>query len=282
LRVSFFAPAILEILAAIVPKEKLFFVFFPARASHNRPVTIALGATLNATGIMLGAIFGLALRTPISAQTQLFFRNALGALTIFFGFYLIWTNLNGTFFSCLGQLFIALLAVVLGNLLGKLLGLQKISNLLGRLAAGLIAAAQRKPAQSGGTGFNACTILFCVAPLGILGAINDGLSGFFWLLAVKALMDALAMMSFVKLFRWPAVLSALPVFFWFSLLTLGCRLYAVPSLGSAELIDSIGAASGLVTLAIAMVIYEYRKVELANYLPALAVAPLLAWVVKSI
>ena len=39
------------------------------------------------------------------------------------------------FCRALKQIFIALLAVVLGNLLGKILGLQKISNRLGRYAA---------------------------------------------------------------------------------------------------------------------------------------------------
>ena len=60
-------------------------------------------------------------------------------------------------------------------------------------------------------GFCACTILFWAAPLGLLGAVADGLSGYFYLLAVKGVMDGLAMASFVKMFRWPAALSAVPV-----------------------------------------------------------------------
>jgi uncharacterized membrane protein YqgA involved in biofilm formation len=46
------------------------------------------------------------------------------------------------------------------------------------------------------------------------------------------------------------------------------------------LIDSVSAAAGLVACAIALVIFEMRKVELANFLPSLAVAPLLAWLLK--
>jgi uncharacterized membrane protein YqgA involved in biofilm formation len=245
-------------------------------------VTIATGASLNATGILLGAIFGLVLRRPLSTQTQLLFRNVLGAFTLFLGFHLIWLNLNGSFLSCIGQLFIALLAVVLGNLLGKILGFQKISNRLGHRAADWIASAQNSPLKASSAGFNACTILFCVAPMGILGAINDGLSGYFWLLALKAVMDALAMVTFVKIFRWPSMLSALPVFLWLSLITLACRLYIVPHLNSTGLAGSIAVASGLITCSIAIVIFELRKVELANYLPALAVAPLLVWLLRII
>ena len=245
-------------------------------------MTLAIGATLNASGILLGAIFGLARRQPVSTQTQLLFRNILGAFTIFLGFHLVWSNLNGTFLSCLGQLFIALLAVVLGNLLGKILGFQKTSNHFGHQAAVLIAAAQKGLPQNPAAGFNACTLLFCLASLGILGAVDDGLSGYFWLLALKAVMDALAMSSFVKIFRWPAAMSAFPVFLLFSLITLACRLYAVPPLASSGLLEPIGVASGLITLSIAIVIFEIRKVELANYLPALAVAPLLAWLFRTV
>src|ERR1700733_7876513 len=104
---------------------------------------------------------------------QVFFRSALGAFTIFFGLRLVWFSVSGTFLSCLKQILIALLAVVLSFWIGKLLRLQKISNRLGRHAGNLIAAAQSNAQCKIGDGFNACTILFCAAPLGLLGAVTD-------------------------------------------------------------------------------------------------------------
>jgi hypothetical protein len=235
------------------------------------------GAFLNAFGILLGSLFGLARRPPLSASAQNFFKSALGASTVFFGLRLVWLNVNGTFFSCVKQIFLAVLAVTLGSLLGKLLRLQKISNRLGRYANQLILAAQSNTAHKADDGFNACTILFCAAPLGLLGAVTDGLSGDFYLLAVKAAMDALAMMSFIKIFRWPAALSAFPTFVFLGALATACRLGAAPFLESHGLVDSVNAAAGLLACVIALVIFEVRKVELANYLPGLAIAPLLAW-----
>ena len=144
---------------------------------------------------------------------------------------LVWLSINGTFLSALKQIFIALLAVIVGNLLGKLLGLQKISNRLGRYAGNIITPPDHQAlrAQSG-DGFSACTMLFCAAPLGLLGAVADGLSGYFYLLAVKAVMDGLATLGFVKIFGWPAALSAFPVFLFLGGITLVCQLYAVPFL----------------------------------------------------
>jgi hypothetical protein len=240
-------------------------------------VLIAIGAFLNAVGILLGGIFGLALRKPVSARTQFFIRNALGASTFFLGLWLVWLNVNGTFWSGVKQIFIALLAIVLGHWIGKLLRLQKISNRLGRLAGNLISSAQSNTPRKVADGFNACTILFCAAPLGILGAVTDGLSGYFYLLAVKAVMDAFAMISFVKIFWWRCALSAFPVFIFLGAISFACQFYAKPFCDAHDLINSINAATGFIACAIALVIFEIRKVELANYLPALAVAPMLAW-----
>jgi uncharacterized membrane protein YqgA involved in biofilm formation len=236
-----------------------------------------IGAFLNALGILLGAFFGLAQRAPLSARAQDFFRRALGTATAFFGFRLIWLNVNGVFLLCAKQILIALLAVVLGNLIGKLLRLQKISNQLGRFAGNLIAAAQSGAPRKSSDGFTACTILFCAAPLGLLGAVTDGLSDDFSLLAVKAVMDALAMTGFMKMFGWPAALSAFPVYAFIGALTLAGQFFAKPFLDSNGLLASVNVAAGLIACCVALVIFGVRKVELSGYLPALAVAPLLAW-----
>jgi uncharacterized membrane protein YqgA involved in biofilm formation len=237
------------------------------------PTTI--GAFVNAIGILLGAIFGLARQSPLSLRAQLLLRNAIGLFNFFFGVRLIYLSIGGTFLSCLKQLFIAILAVVVGFWAGKLLRFQRMSNYLGHLAGNAIIAAQKKPGQNPGDGFNACAILFCAAPLGLIGAVTDGLSGYFYLLAVKAVMDAMAMTGFVRLFRWPSAMSAIPVFVFFSAISMAVQFYVAPSLSPSEL-NSVNATAGLLACIVTIVIFEIRKVALANYLPALAIAPLLA------
>ena len=242
------------------------------------------GALLNAIGILLGGLWGLAMRKPLSLRTQVFFRSALGLSIVIFGVRLVWLSLGGTFMAVLKQILIALLAVVLGFWAGKLMRLQKWSNRLGRHAGNVIAAAQTNAPGKAGDGLAACAVLFCAAPLGWLGAVVDGFSGYFWLLAVKAVMDALAMIGFVKIFRWPAALSAFPVWILLGGITLACRFYAAPFLEAHgpehSLINSVNAAAGLVACAVVLVIFEVRRVELANFLPCLALAPLLTWLFR--
>lgn len=250
----------------------LFVVSFASSAPHNRRVT---GAFLNAIGILIGALFGLAQRAPLTLATQDLFRRALGAGAVFFGGRLVWLGVNGTIWPCLKQIFIAMLAVSLGHAIGHFLRFQRMSNQLGKLAGNLIASAQSKSFSSRPAldGLSACTILFCAAPLGLIGAVTDGLADDFYLLAVKAVMDGLAMTGFIKVFGWPSAFSAFPVYGFLGAITFGCQVYARPFLGAHGLTDSISVTAGFVAGAVALVILGVRKVELANFLPALVLAP---------
>ena len=234
-----------------------------------------IGAFLNALGILAGAIYGLAARQPLPARTQFFFRTLLGVATVFFGARLVVTNLPGGLIAAAKLLLIGFAAVVLGYWLGKLLRLQKISNRAGHHAAMLLAAAQKRPPGGAADGLLASTILFCAAPLGILGAVADGLSGFFYLLLIKAVMDGLAMTSFVKIFRWPVALTAFPVLAFFSGITLVVHRCAQPWLDGHSLTATVNVSVGLVACVVSLVIFEVRRVDLNSYLPAIFIAPLL-------
>ena len=265
-------------LAAIDSKEKLFFISFAALARHNHRVTIAIGAFLNATGILLGGIFGLALRKPVSARAQYvfpkrarrsrdFFRTAIG---------LAQRQRNLSFVRETN--FHRIAGFGSRQSAWKTFGVAKNFQQLRTIRRKFDCRPHKKILRAkSADGFNACAILFCAAPLGILGAVADGLSNYFYFLAVKAVMDGLAMTSFVKIFRWPAALSAFPVFIFLGAISFACQFYAEPFLDPHDLAGSVNAAAGFIAIAVALVIFEIRKVELANYLPALAIAPVLAW-----
>lgn len=235
------------------------------------------GGILNAAGILIGGIAGLAFRPQLSAATQNYLKTALGAATLGVGLSLTWRSVNGPAAQVGKQILIAFLALMLGRVIGRLLRLQKFSNRLGESARAQIsrATAGSKPAWS--DGFNVCSALFCAAPLAVLGSAADGLEGNFLPLAIKSAMDALAAMSFAAMFGWSVALAALPVFVWQGTLTLLCAQFAGPFLESHGLLDSVNATTGLLMVFVAVVIFELRKVELTDYLPALAVAPLLTW-----
>lgn len=237
-----------------------------------------IGTILNVTGILAGGLAGLVKKTPFSAAKQNLLKVALGALTVYCGLRLTWLSLDGSFLRVLKQLAIVIVALMLGNMTGRLLRLQKHSNRLGKFVQTRAEAAAR-PGHSNrfSDGFQVCAALFCAAPLGILGAIQDGLSGYFFPLAIKAVMDGLGTMGFVPIFGGGVLLSAIPVLVFQGTLTLLCARFLHPWLQAHSLVDPINAVGGLLVFCVALLIFEVRKIPVTDYLPSLLYGPLLAW-----
>jgi uncharacterized protein len=233
-----------------------------------------LGTILNAIGIVIGGLLGSTHRRP-NAATQNYLKTLLAAATAMAGLFLTWTSLNGSILQRLKQIAIVVLALVLGRITGRLLHLQKTSNRVGRFARESIAAAKPGSSNLFELGFRVCTALFCVAPLGILGALADGLSGYFVPLVIKAVMDGLAVLGFVSIFGRGVILSSIPVLVFQGTISLCCARWLLPWLQSHALLDPVNATNGLLIFSISLLIFEVRKVEVADYLPALVWAPLL-------
>ena len=236
-----------------------------------------IGTILNVAGILIGGLAGLSRGRALSTASESNLRVILGAFTVYYGLRLTWLSLGGTLGQILGQLSIAVLALILGKLAGRSLRLQPMSNQLGRRARERIEAARPGDPRRLSEGFKACTALFCAAPLGVVGALQDGVSEYCYPLGVKAAMDGLATMSFVLVFGRGAMLSALPVLALEGTVTLVCRQFLKPFLEARYLVDSVNAAGGLLVFSVALVILGLKKIQLADYLPSLVFAPLLTW-----
>lgn len=239
-----------------------------------------LGTLINVAALALGGLVGLLWSRPPGLLSQQRLRVLLGACTIFFGFQIIWRSLSGSIPRMLGQVALALLALVLGRLLGRALHLQKRLNRVGQFARErLLQANTRRP--SPGDAFAACAGLFCLTPLAVIGSLHEGLTADFRLLAVKAVMEALAMQSMIKPLGPAALGAAVPVLAFQGTLTIAARA-ALPWIESHGGPGVTGCAIGLLTAAAALMMLEIHKVirgrpiEMADYLPSLIVAPLLA------
>ena len=254
----------------------------PEWFSQSVPAPISLlGTILNVAAIVIGGLAGLLIKKQPSASTQSFLKVALGALTVYFGLRLTWLSLNGSFGHVLKEIVIMLVSLSLGNLTGKLLRLQKASNRIGELTRKRMTSAGPQNPQRFSDGFVVCTLLYCAAPLGILGAIHNGLvPDYFYPLAIKAVMDGLATMSFAAIFGWGVVLSAVPVLVFQGTITLVSAQSLAPFLQAHDLADSVDATGGLLIFCVALLIFEIRKVPVTDYLPSLVFAPLLTWLLR--
>ena len=233
------------------------------------------GTLINAGAILAGGLLGATTKVEVSVRRQQFIKVLLGVATVWFGLRLVWIGLaSGTAKYFFYQLIIVLVAMVLGHLIGKLCRIQALMNRIGQSAKVKLERTATEGKKAANDGFIAATMLFCAAPLGIVGALEDGVSRYWAPLAIKAAMDCLAAHSFTRMFGWMAILSAVPVAaFLFALTLMGVAIE--PLLTAHGLLGVFHASAGLIMTYVALVIFEVKKVEIGNYLPTLIVAPAL-------
>jgi hypothetical protein len=238
---------------------------------------------LNVIGVVLGGLLGLMGLRQLSPGGQAMAKVTLGGCAVFFGLRLAWESLHGTFWDGTKQVVIAFLAMILGKMLGKVLRLQATSNRLGHYASERFANVKVDDPSRFSEGFTICSILFCVAPLALLGAVQDGLSDYWYTLAIKAAMDGMAMMTFVAVFGPGSLLAVVPLLIFQGTITLACEQYLEPFLTrvsptGTDLVDAMNLTGAFLVLSVAVVILELKKVELTDYLPSLALAPMIAYI----
>ena len=234
------------------------------------------GTIVNAAGIVIGGVLGLMLTRQFSQSTQALWRALIGIATVVVGLRITVLSLHGTFGQVMKQVAIMLLAMMLGRILGRLMRIQVGLNKLGRFASKRFSEAKPTDPNRLNDGFIVCALLFCAGPLGPVGAVQDGLVGYWQPLAVKAVMDGLAAMGFVGVFGWGVILAAIPVLAYQGTITLLVQKLE-PYLNELKLTDSVCVVGGMLVFSAALIIMELKKLSLADYLPSLAMAPLITW-----
>ena len=128
-------------------------------------------------------------------------------------------------------------------------------------------------------GFLTASLLFCVGPMTILGSIQDGLTGNYELLAVKSVLDGFASLAFASTLGVGVLFSTLVILAFQG----GISLLAVQlnALVTAPMLNEMTATGGVILMGLAISsLLEIKKIRTGNFLPALAVAPLIVWILS--
>lgn len=234
------------------------------------------GSILNAIGIVVGGLLGMIMARQFSPSLQVGLRGLIGVFTVIEAMQLVWMGLNGSFLQVFKQVLIMILALMFGRIAGRILHVQRGLNWLGQYATRRFECVRRDDPNRWSEGFTICTLLFCAGPLGTIGAVADGALGQWQPLAIKMVMDGLAAMGFVCIFGSGVLLSALPVLVYQGTITLLVHRLE-PTLQEHGLLNSVSAVGGMLVFCVALIVMELKKIELGDYLPSLAMAPLLTW-----
>ena len=126
-------------------------------------------------------------------------------------------------------------------------------------------------------GFVTTSLLFCIGPMAILGSIQDGLTGDYSMLAIKAIMDGFAAIAFGSTLGVGVIFSALIVLLYQGSISFMAGLI---STGFSEaMITEMSAVGGVILIGLALSsLLEIKKIRIGSFLPSLVIAPLIVWV----
>ena len=240
-----------------------------------------MGTILNMITILVGSGIGVLIGHRMPERTRDTVTDALGLITLVIGALSVVALTSAAFTDSVGKaapLLIVMGALVIGGIIGSLMRiehrLEQFGGWIQRLMARkktLDTSAERNKFVEG---FVDASLVFCIGPLAILGALSDGLGHGIEQLALKSTLDGFASLAFAASLGWGVALSALSVgIVQGSLTVLGV---VAGSVLSNALIDAITATGGILLLGVGLRMLRIKAVPVGDMLPALIVAPALA------
>lgn len=167
-------------------------------------------------------------------------------------------------------------AVLVGGVIGELLHIERGLNRVGDRLKARFGGGQARFTE----GFVVASLVFCVGPLTILGAIQDGATGDFQLLAIKSTLDGFAAVAFASALGWGVGFSAITVLVYQGAIALTAS--AAADVFTDVVIESMTAAGGVIIMGIGLRLLELREVRVGNLIPALALAPVAFAIVERV
>ncbi len=215
------------------------------------------GTLVNAVAVLAGSGIGLLAGARLPDRLQRIITSGLGLATLLIGLQMAFKVEN---------LLVLIGSLVVGGLCGELIniegGLERMGVRLQELA--------RSRSSTFVVGFVTASLVFCVGPMTVVGAIQEGTGGSPTLLYTKSLLDGAAAVAFASSLGVGVSCAAVTVLVYQGFLTLLGRELAF--LLRPDVLNELTATGGLLIVAIGLRLLDIKQLPVANLLPALVVA----------
>lgn len=221
-----------------------------------------LGVLANTLTVLLGSCLGLAFRRGLPKRIINGVMTGIGLCTIYIG-------ISGSL-DCENPL-IMVISVALGAIAGFLLDLDGRLERLGQWVERHVPAGEGRVAQ----GFVSASLLFCVGAMTVVGSLEAGLTGQNETLYTKALLDLVSAAMLSASLGIGVACAALVVLLGQGALVLLAG--ALAPLLTEGAISAMSAVGSLLILGLGLNLVGATKIPVANYLPAILLAPAVWW-----
>jgi len=257
------------------------------------------GVLVNSLAILVGGSIGLAVKKGIPERFSKVIMVGLGLCIIYIG---ISGSLQGE------NLLVFVLSMVLGVTIGTALRLDERLTALGKMIEKRISSKKvdasnaviEQTSKSDGEsndeadnenalnakpsftkGFVNASILFCVGAMAIIGSFESGLTGDHSILYTKSLLDFIAALILTVSLGFGVIFSAIAVLIYQGLLVLLAQLLR-PLLYDPVILAEIGRTGSVIIIALGLNMLGITKIKIADFLPAIILAPLLSMIAERI
>lgn len=226
---------------------------------------VLLGTIVNALAIIIGSIIGSFL-SNIPNKVRVTVMQGLGLAVLVLG---VTMGLKSDNFL------LVIFSVVFGGIIGEVF---KIEDKLNSLGEWIERKVSKEKKGNIANAFVTSTLVYTIGAMAILGALNSGLSGGadHKILYIKSMLDGFSAVIFASAMGIGVIFSSIPVLIYQGIIALLAG--SINELLSESLLNSviseITATGGILIIAIAINILEIKKINVANLLPAVIIAPI--------
>ncbi|MFC4770864.1 DUF554 domain-containing protein [Enterococcus hermanniensis] len=218
-----------------------------------------LGSVVNCLAIIAGSFAGVVLRN-ITEQTKDTVTKgiALGVIAL-----AIQMSMQASSFI------IIIISICIGGMIGEFLKIEDSMTRLGLFLENRFARGNSNFAE----GFVTATLIYLIGSMGIIGAIQSGVTGDHQTLFTKSVMDGFMSIMLTASLGIGVLFSAFPVLIYQGAITIFASIIIryLPKELLDMLMNEISAIGGLMILAIGLNVMKLTKIRVSNYLPGIVV-----------
>ncbi|HAS91197.1 MAG: DUF554 domain-containing protein [Bacillota bacterium] len=213
-----------------------------------------IGTIANALAIIVGGIIGLLFKNIIPEKISEALLKAIGLAVIGIGINLM---LSGENFTLL------IISMVIGTIIGEGIDIEKKLDKIGAF----IESKMKNKESNVALGFVACTLVYCVGSMAIVGSIQSGLTGNHEILFSKAVLDGITAVTFAATMGVGVVFSGISVLVYQGTITMLASI--MQSLLNPVVVSEMTAIGGVIIMGIGLNFLISNRMRVGNMLPSI-------------
>jgi len=213
-----------------------------------------IGTIANALAIIVGGIIGLLFKNIIPEKISEALLKAIGLAVIGIGINLM---LSGENFTLL------IISMVIGTIIGEGIDIEKKLDKIGAF----IESKMKNKESNVALGFVACTLVYCVGSMAIVGSIQSGLTGNHEILFSKAVLDGITAVTFAATMGVGVVFSGISVLVYQGTITILAS--TMQSLLNPVVVSEMTAIGGVIIMGIGLNFLISNRMRVGNMLPSI-------------